>query len=201
MIEELSLGPEGLRYVYERLHAGKTLSQCLVGQWSAFHHSHTLLPRAAIAAGLTDFDSGGKLSVRTTDGSERFVRLPNTDQVLCQKIRGHLEASEMNVCILEDPVADRDDPYVARLARVFFLGREVYHYLLSSDPSEDTIAATLKAAKSIPQFIGVLTKYPFPAPTLERVSVASDVMEGLARDAQTIFAGAYDGESYVIVER
>jgi hypothetical protein len=201
MIEQIPLGPEGREYVLGRLRAGHTLAQCLIEQWSGFRHAHTLLPHGIGTESLTDFASGGKLSAGRPDGGESVVRITNTNSVLIERIRKHLGAGEINACIFENAVAARSDPYVARLASVFFFEDEVYHYLLPSSRSDDTIAATVKAAKSIPQFIGVLTQCSVKAANLDRASVRSDFLQGVARDAQVIIAGAYDGESYVIVER
>jgi hypothetical protein len=71
---------------------------------------------------------------------------------------------------------------------------------VSSNQDGDTIASTVNAAKSIPQFIGVLTQCSVKAANLDRASVPVAFLQGVARDTQVIFVGAYDGESYVIVE-
>jgi hypothetical protein len=201
MIEQIFLGPEGREYVLGQLRAGHTLANCLIDQWSEFRQAHTLLPRGTSAESLTDFASGGKVSGGRPHEGESVVRIPNTDSVLVERIRAHLRTQASNVCILENAVADRGDPYIDKLGSVFFFEDEVYHYLLSTSRSDEMITATVKAAKSIPQFIGVLTQCPTEARKLDRASVPLDFLQAVARSAQVIIAGAYDGESYVIVER
>lgn len=199
-IQQIPLGAEGLNYVQSQLAGGHTLSQCLLPQWAEFRQAYTFLPHGIDPASMTDFESGGKLPGGTPQGDEYIVRTPDTNAVLCGDIRAHLEAAKMNVCIFENFLARRDDPSISSFPGVFFFEREVYHFLLSSD-REDDIMSTLHAAHSIPQFVGVLTRYPGDRAGLERASVSQDVLQELARDARAVFAGAYDGEGYVIAER
>lgn len=199
-IEQIPLGAPGLKYVLGQLKRGNTLSQFLVPQWTEFRHAYTFLPQPIGPASLTDFASGGKLPRGTPQGDEYIVRTPDTNAVLCGIILAHLEAEKMNVCVFEDFLARRDDPSLSSFPGVFFSDREVYHFLLSSD-REGSILSTLHAAHSIPQFVGVLSRCPVHRSTLEHASVTRDLLESLARDANAIIAGAYDGESYVIAER
>jgi hypothetical protein len=201
MIEKIPVGSEALDYVIARLQAGHTLSQCLLGEWSEFRRAHALLPSGLAAEVVTDFASGGKLVGGAPDGDPSIVRIANTDAVLGYSIAAYLKVDPKNVCIFENAFAGRADPHVARLSRVFFFEQEVYHYLSYSDHSDDVITATLKAAKSIPQVIGVLTKCAGEVANPNHTSVSMSLLQSLAHNAQAIIAGAYDGESYVIVER
>jgi hypothetical protein len=201
MVERISLGPEGLDYLLGRLQAGHKLAECLIDQWAGFQHVYTLLPRGIATDRLINFASGGRLSTGRPDGGESVVPIPNTDSVLVGIIRRHLRSHESNACIFEDAVAGRTDSCITKFGATFFFEHEVYHYLLSTNSGVGAIAATVKAAKSIPQFVGVLTRCSAEHVELARTSVSVDFLQDLARNTQAVIAGAFDGESYVIAER
>jgi hypothetical protein len=77
----------------------------------------------------------------------------------------------------------RPERSVRHEAQVCFLfGQEVYHYLVSSSQDGDTIASTVNAAKSNPQFIGVLTQCSVKAANLDRASVPVAFLQRVSQD-------------------
>jgi hypothetical protein len=147
---------------------------------------------------MTDFATGGILGAEAPPHGENVVRIPNTDGILCARISDHLNASSERACVLENAVADRADPYVARLPSTFFYGSEVYHCVLDTSGGREAIGRVVKAAKSIPQFVGVLTVWPGDLSRTDIDDVSLEQLRSLARSATLAFAGAYDGESYVL---
>lgn len=200
-VDRVPLGPEGLAYVRRRLEMGKTLARSVAAANPQLGGIFTLLPSGAKIADLADFDSGGKLP-GIEDRSRAIRPIPNTDAALAALIQEYLSGERGRVCVFENFNAEPDDPYLARMRGLLFHDNEVYHFITAARAAQaGGVASIIAEAKSIPQFVGILTSQPDGmAMDSEHNTVGADLLQQLAIRTRAVIVGAYDGESYVIAE-
>jgi hypothetical protein len=197
MFVEYPLGNEAREYVAARLADGKTLSQHVSRHLDEFTCFYTFLPEGRSREDVTDFDAGGKLSVRGTSSAEP---IRNTDGIAVGVIHAHLERAPQHVCVLENALFLKHDVAVRNMGNVMFCEEEVYH-LLSPQDSREALGRLLRSAMSIPQFVGVLSTNPGGSLLGTQTEIGSDVLRRLAGAASAVLVGAYDGEGYVFAAR
>lgn len=207
-LQKVPLGAKAIAYIRGRLETGLTLSTLLLSSQDLDRGEiFTFLPPGLSDKETEDFSHGGKLPEPLP--SEWRVRrgavmkpIPSAIDELAAMIQVFLsDAGRHPVCLLENFPAKRGDPFLARLAsKTVFYDQEVYHVLGPSSSAKERIMQTIREAESLPTFVGAL------AALRPELSLDVDAIETLsrrelssvARSAETIVVGAYDGESYLV---
>lgn len=199
---EIALGPAAVDYVQGHLAKGHRLARYVGADLLPVRRAFTLLPRDVTHRNLDTFEEGGRLPTEITMDSGT-TRIPDMNAALCQHIHAFVSRDAERACILENALARSGDVHLARLPHLVFHEPEVYHLIRQPYRTTNQIIATIKAAKSVQELIGVMTTLPnglgnaiSNSPYLSE----ADLRE-LAKAWQAVFVGAYDGESYIIVER
>lgn len=209
---EARLGQAAGQFMKECLASGNTLAR-LVLETLRLEQSEitTFLPLGTAPESVQDFGSGGKLPAPPSSewkyaqaGNEslRMVPVPNTDAELGAKIKEYLLSGNNRVCVLEDALKKPSDPVLSALTTKYATyGSEVYHLLLQEHAQDDSIFTAMKSAKSIPTFIGVMTSCARPRELATTGEISVDELRELAKRAEIVFVGAYDGEGYLLWRR
>jgi hypothetical protein len=117
---------------------------------------------------------------------------------LAERIGVFLRGEPRRLCILQNPLSDASDPWVARMpSGVWTLGPDVYHVLDGSVGSTlDIETAILDARTSFdPPMVGILTSGDVGG--VERRRVTTVELASLSASARTIFVCAYHGEAFI----
>lgn len=203
-LEEIILGTKALDYIIECLDSGLTLSGLLLKNVNEEKGIITTQKPAFINKSYTidDYNYG------ITYGKEEYftqigIEVPKGDLNLYarESIKSFLEKSDRNICVVQDFNAKPKDSYLSRMeSRIFTYKNEVYYLLSKEDIAGEIIENTLKFAKSIPFYIGAMISLPENKVSSfkdERQLIPED-FELFTRNVKKIFAGAYDGEGYLI---
>jgi hypothetical protein len=191
---EIDLGDIGRSYVVERLREGHSLARTLAA-YVRGGRAVTLLPAATPLEAVHAFAHGGVLEAPPAGRTETFERVRSLDASLAQSLAAYLQRGSQRVVLFENALASPTDPYLRRVAdRTACFGKEVYHFVTEDDA--ERILETLRTAKAIPAFVGVMTQT-LDGP-LKPGSLQADELEALARNATGAFVGAYDGEGFVM---
>ena len=193
MLRLMESGEAGLAYMAGRLANGNSLSALLLSEESRLGGASALVPAGTPSDRVTRFSEGGVLP--QSRRSHDIVRTPNTDAWLARALGATMDESGV-ICIVENAMALCHHPITARLPNVVCLGAEVYHLIRPGTDTGADVLVTLRAASSIPTFVGILTRVPVAAKDWRPTSMAD--LAGLARNVVLLFVGAYDGESYLI---
>ena len=205
---ETSLGLPAQRFIQERLADGNTFAQEIAKRTQlAQGRIMTLLPSGVVPRSIEDFRTGGKLPIPPTrewkgtqprDETLLMIPVPNTNPWLAEKIRTYLSQANDRVCIIEDALKHPNDAVLHSLStRYAIYKNEVYHLLLHEDARNDRILATLRAAQSIPTFIGSLSIWRDGSQQPEGGVLSLEQLQLLAGNTEELFVGAYDGEGYL----
>ncbi len=191
---EIDLGGAGSRYVVERLREGHSLARTLAA-YVGGGRVVTVLPADTPMEAVHAITRGAVLDVPPAGGAETFERVRSLDASLAQSLAAYLRRGNQRVVLFENALATPTDPYLRRVAdRTAWFGEEVYHFVTQDDA--ERILETLRTAKAIPAFVGVMTQT-LDGP-LKPGSLQADELEALARQATGAFVGAYDGEGFVM---
>jgi len=134
--------------------------------------------------------------------SQPFLAYPkaNSYELITEVIYSSLQESE-RVCVLENMLASPGDPWLKRAkSRVATHGAEVYHIVAATERLREKIVDAVREAASLPVFTGAIGWQP-PDPILADAgdaTISTGQLRTLAKTADCIFVGAYDGEGYVV---
>ena len=207
---ERRLEPFAVEYIQDRLREGNTLaSEVLATVDFSCGHVSTCLPENVTLNSLADLRTGGKLPVPSSDlwrGTDRngelllMIPIPNSDDWLIDQIKSFLTAKRSSVCIFEDSLKRPSDPVLRNIStRYATHGNEVYHVLLNQDADRATIQSVVRAARSIPTFVGVFAEEEINPADISRLSDVK--IRRLAERATGVVVGAFDGEGYLVWSR
>lgn len=207
---EIPLGREALVYLRACLARGKTLARFLLARRDLSEgRIVTLLPPEADLACLHDFENGilplppseAHVRLPQPDGSSAtLVPVPNTDPALADLVRGFLAAGAGRVCLFEEALGRPSDPWLASVTVPFWVhGEELYWVVTDPDPAAIEDAIT-RAASFAPPTIAALSQRPDAAPS-HGSAMTEHALAALARRAEQILVGAYDGEGYLVWTR
>jgi hypothetical protein len=211
-LREISVSQAGCDFVRDRLAHGNTLAeQVLKNMPLEAGQITTLLPAGTVLQSKEEFGLGGKLpappvsewkGLQSGDETLLMIPVPHTDSWLATKVKDYLAQARDRVCVVEDAIRRPADASLHRLStrRGIYKG-EIYHLLFHEDAQEERILETIKAAKSVPTFIGVLSVWRGD-PLAIRIGILSpEQLQALAMNARRLFVGAYDGEGYLFWTR
>ena len=120
----------------------------------------------------------------------------------CRKVQQYLAEAQNRICVLENALASANDPVLRKLQTKYATyDNEVYHLLFQEDAQEERILQTIKLAKSIPAFIGVLSTWQEGPLDTSRSVLSLGHLQSIANNARKLIIGAYDGEGYLIWSR
>ena len=215
--KEITLGPEAVDYIRDRLAEGKTLAEFLLDRADLNKgRVTTFLPSNADLSKVNNFSSGGILSAPPpemhrhymTPHGIRMVPVPNTSTQLAAIIQEFLKQGDVRVCLFESAVAKTTDGFLstpnAKDLRVLSFQGNVY-YLLKHQDNSEKIEKTLRYAKSF-RALGVLVHLskdkflPFDEDSAPK-ELTLDELKVLAEETEKMIIGAYDGEGYLIWSR
>lgn len=217
--KEITLGPEAVHYIRDRLAEGKTLAKFLLDRADLNKgRVTTFLPSNADLSKINNFSRGGVLPApppethhhyTTPDGTKTvMVPVPGTGTHLAAMIQEFLEQGDARICLFESAVAKPTDGFLstpnAKDLRVLPFQEDVY-YLLKQQDDREKIDKTLRYAKSY-LVLGVLVHLSKDKGLLLdedslRKELTLDELKVLAEETEKIIVGAYDGEGYLIWRR
>ena len=206
--KEIQFGPEAVRYIEGRLALGKTLAGYLL-QHTELSSGQvvTFLPSDVSYESARQFEYGGKLPALS--GSEKYFTAkdgtiwrmsptPNSDFYLAGIIKAHLNMGEGRICIFEDANARSGDPFLLSCpVQYATFNEEVYYFLTGKGLNDIKIKDTVRYAASW-LFICAMTVIPQGFIDSENQVFTSEQLTELAKKAEKIAVGAYDGEGYLI---
>jgi hypothetical protein len=213
---EYTLGQAAIDFIKkERLAVGHTLANLLLdtldldsGRVSVF-----------FPAGLSvdelehDFEGGDRLPFPPESEWIHYVQddglkmvmapIPKAESDLIEIALAHVRASEGHLCILENPLASRGDPWISRAkTRVLFFLDEVYHLAQGTSVGERGIREALTEAETAWETIGALTSLPpEKAISARQRKLTLEQVKLMAERTVKLFTVAYDGEGYLIWHR
>jgi hypothetical protein len=206
----VQLGQAGLQYVIDYLKEGRGLAKLLLQRGDlARGHVSTILPDEISEKAALAFEYGllpeppPQTHIYYDDGGRRWTAVPkpNLEFLSVPTIAAFLRHAPKNACVLEDTNGRPSDPWVSNAETDLILTEdEVYHYLAASPaPAKERILAALRSARDW-RFLGILTST--ERPLLERREwFTLNEFAALAKNAQQILVGAYDGEGIIFWEQ
>lgn len=215
--KEITLGPEAVDYISDRLAEGKTLAKFLLDRADLNKGKvTTFLPSNADLSKINNFSRGGVLPAPPPETHRHYtapdatrtvmVPVPDTSTQLAAMIQEFLEQGDARICLFESAVAKPTDGFLstpnAKDLHVLSFQENVY-YLLKQQDDREKIVKTLRYAKSF-RVLGVLvhlSKDKFLDEDSVRKELTPDELKGLAEETEKIIVGAYDGEAYLIWRR
>ena len=217
--KEITLGPEAVDYVRDRLVTGKTLAKLLLDRGDLDKGKITaFLPTDADLSKVNNFSRGGVLPAppletyhhyTTPDGTKTVMApVPGTSNQLAAMVQEFLNRSDKRIGLFESAVAKPTDGFLstpnAKDLRVLSFQGNVY-YLLKHQDNSEKIEKTLRYAKSF-RALGVLVHLskdkflPFGEDSVPK-ELTLDELKVLAEETEKMIIGAYDGEGYLIWTR
>lgn len=113
-------------------------------------------------------------------------------------LRGTSPAQARVRVLIENAYARKGDANLTRRkSRHAYCGDDVFHVLLHGASRSD-VALAIREAKAIPTFLGVLGDAHSHRWGLE---IAGPELDDFAESASAVFVGAYDGESFVLLQQ
>ena len=142
MFEDVPLPDEAIAYVKQHLTDGHTFARHLASVIDVPSAIYTIVPEGVESDALKNFSTGGKLA-QPPRSMWRFgvdsvaVPIPNTDDVLAEKIVEFVTGHARRVCVFENFNAKPHYPYLANLSNLLVFGEEVYHVVRGGDSIEE----------------------------------------------------------------
>jgi hypothetical protein len=206
------LGMDARIYMRDQLQASSSLAACVREVYSVDQGTvWTPLPRGLEPERLQRFAEGGLFPPNSVmqlrpDNSHGA---PPGIQCLVGEISEYLSRPN-RISIFVHPLMRRHDPVAKRLrGSHWFVGEEVYPYVLSEEGNLDTgagdrdrILAMLGRVTEPVPFVGVLSEVPvglelWPA----KDEIARGALRELADHASAVIVGAYDAEGYIVWQK
>lgn len=206
---ETTVGPAARSFILERLSQGNQLAHEMLASLPLTQgRITTFLPPGVVPQSVEDFATGGKLptlptsqwkGLKSRDETLLMIPVPTTNSWLVTKIKEYLLEAKDRICVLEDALKRPGDPVLGRLSTRYAIhDREIYHLLFQEDAEEQRILETLRAARSIPTFIGALSAWKGDPLKVRLGALSISQIKILANSTQKLVVGAYDGEGYLI---
>ena len=195
-----------LNYFIEHLSCGNTLSTFFLDKINLEQGSFfTLLPNNAMTDQLYAFSWGGIIpSIQY--GTEKYnvngcefqpKQVITMDKELSIFIFNFLNNNQENFVIIENVIADVDDPHIfIDGVEILFNENEVY-YFLDNKNSIKQIYQTIRMAGEIWHFLAILTH----GMKTRTKNITKDEIEMICENASFAIASAYDGEGYIFWEK
>ena len=187
--KKLTLTEPAKRYLAGRLGVGGLLAKFLLRHVDLTEGEvFTFLPADSKPHRIQDFSNGG------------VAKAKESVSCLVGLIREFLRSDSRKVVLFEDELARKGDPCVAKFGtRMMFHGDVIYHYLTHEDLEPERIAWTIIQADSPHLFIAVMTTTPpLRSPFGKSTEIRTNMLRILAKAADQIVVGAYDGEGFLI---
>lgn len=210
-LQEKSTRAAAADYIRQQLAQGKSLAKLLLEALDFDGGKSTALSAVPLAAGeIVQFGWG---HARRTDSAPRSVMINGTVHAAYPTLSANeqladavyaLLGSRADLCLLENSIAQADDPWLRRAkSRLLFHGREVYHALFSVDRDKARIIDAIHEAERPPVFVGAVGRVPcFSGPDVTSLhAVTAEQLAEFAKTARCVFVRAYDGEGYLIWKR
>ncbi len=204
MLEKFELDDRAQDYVTSVLSEAGTLARLINENLrQEVASSFTFAPKRTSPAQLYRFREGGLFA----DGSgKRGAHLRQTRisssgrEHLASFVSGMLSAHRESCCVMENVLARCTDPWLQdwREFTVCY-GNEVYFIARTPTPSGQ-LEELVGRAETMPTFYGVLTKSAHKA-TGSGKGLPGWVLEEWRNSWKLLFAGAYDGEGYIFIEK
>lgn len=123
------------------------------------------------------------------------------DNWLILILLGHLKRSTNHCIIFEESLGKPSDPFIMKSSsKKFTYGQELYHYVNNADMSPEKLKGILKLVGRYP-FIGYMCVLDEKIiANILNNRVTADTLMGIAQSVLKIIIGAYDEESYLIME-
>lgn len=208
-LEEQALPPFAIDYVEQCLLDGNALAKAVL-EVVPLREGRVLtcLPKGVAPTSLQDFRTGGKLPpppvsewrhIERQDETLLMIPVSPTNDWLVEHIKRFLRGGAKRICVFEDALKRVGDPVLHDLStRYATFGKEIYHLILDSDAEDERILKVMRSARSVPTFIGALTRWRGELPTSHRISLAPATIHALAQAVDKLVIGAFDGEGYLI---
>lgn len=207
--QEFTLGVDAAKYMRECLLDGHTLAKYLFerldvdsGRVITFFPPgvDTEIVKQAFRHGGVLPEPPPETHVIYSNG-RRMVPIPNTNDGLIERIRDYLCGGKGRFCIFEEAYARPSDPaMLTKHVPFLILNEEIYYFLSWKDIDYNKIKQAINAAGNFyPGLIGALTELPEKQElNFENKIISSEQLHILAKRAEKIIIGAYDGEGYLI---
>jgi hypothetical protein len=208
---EIDLGSAALRHMRDCFPSGKTLSHLLLDKADlARGRLFTALPHRVDPAALEQFDKSlalrglvfedhlREIEELRARGGPYMVRKPDMIDDLVDRVLTFLAGGQDRLCIMENPLAEATDPWLAEFDETFLtLGPDVYHVLDGTIREPSTIEWGIRSAFTSfdPPLVGVLTCGSVESSGSRTTTTAE--LGALAARATTIFMTAYRGEAFL----
>jgi hypothetical protein len=174
-------------WIRARLESGNTLAKRLLALPLDGGSVAATLPPDAPDTAFARFDAGG------------VTRRAATEPEVAELVAGYLRQGGGRCAVFEDALSRRGDPVLAKQGgRYAWVGDEVYHLLLPGDDRAQVTAA-LRRATSF-SFLGVLAASG-GGELRAGQDLAPGALDALARAADHLLVGAYDGEGVLVWSR
>lgn len=188
-----------ISYFIEHISCGNTLSSKIVKQID-FNEGKffIILPTVIDQSKLYDFPNGGIIKPIYHHSKMQTYGVIHTMHWPVSQLLYNLIQSKRNSClIIEDCICKSSDPNIEiQNAKLLSYGSEVYQYLDQSNSVKD-IHLTLRVSEQVWHSFAVLTS---KVKSLQPM-LTEENLEFFSKQAQTIIAGAYDGEAFIIWEQ
>ncbi len=184
-------------YLKSSLRQGKTLSEFLLQTIDPGTGAiYVLSPDRLEEPDIAEFDCGHFIT--SIPGP-----IADSNNELAEFLQAPLKSKE-DICLLENSVASASDPWLKR-AKSHIVSHEtdVYHILLGGEDTKRNISYAIREAHQIPLFLGAVGRLPTDVSTsiLTHKAITREILRGFAETAHCFFAGAYDGEGYIVWEK
>jgi hypothetical protein len=180
---------DALRYIRSALSDGATLGLLASRTLSTGPEIYAFVPKRAGAAGLPAFAEGGLCEA--TDSRDGLISL----------VEHHLAAVPHATVIFEDVLARPDDAWLQTSSlRVATHENEVYYLVLAEDAGTEVVARTVARGFCARHEVAVfsdLSDLRLGSPP----KLSGDDLEAIVRRARKIAVGAFDGESFLLLEK
>jgi len=206
---EIKMDIRAINYVEEKIDDGLSLSSRISNAVELSKGCvSTFFPNEISPTNLYNFRSGGKLPeskketwIKVNNGIMKPIS--NTNAFLVNMIREYLQKAKDNICIFENIIASKSDPWLeSKKDNLFFYKDEVYHVVSSKNLSTKYIDQAIHYANSIYHFLGVMSSLPIENQEATENNELSDIeWDIIVRNLKKIIVGAYDGEGYLIWKR
>jgi hypothetical protein len=179
------LGPPALEFLIRTLGDGNSLAHALRDSRDFTHgRIYAYLPETVNPSNIVNWEQGL--------GMPRGASLDVLTRTLADIARPLPGA----ICISEDTAMRRGEESRARTP-VRVIGDEVYH--VSRSISQDDIRAAILAAHTSMPTIGVISVFPDDWPDAQAAEIGQQLSD-LVDATVAVFADAFDGEGYLILE-
>jgi len=205
MIETKNVtGSAALNYVRQELSRGRVLSDRINQLPLDDGTIYAFVPTGTSADKLYDFEYGAlyPFDERMIEERPSSMPIPNDSRpLLIERIQQHLNFSEVNCCLFEDPVRSPTDPIVSVSAIDYvYLGDGSMFYFFNYPKNN---ASTISKALSISEdyvFLCALSSIDMAAQNefLPNEEISLNLLEKFAVNVSSFFVKAYDHESYLM---